>query len=119
MWYNEISKYFFNLLEIILEKLNKRKIIMNVMISKKLKTIYKEQHKNYDYAITSILDNFDPECYLTCFGLINEFELDGEKCDICIGDKVGKKISEDLNIDIVDDRTIELLLWIGALFPEV
>ena len=84
-----------------------------------IKAVYKEQHKNYDYAITSILDNFDPECYLTCFGLIKDFELDGEKCDINIGDKLSKRIAEDLSLDIVDDRTIELLLWVGALFPEV
>lgn len=93
--------------------------VMKVMISKKLKAVYKEQHKNSDYAITSILDNFDPESYLTCFGLIKGFELDGEKCDICIGDKLAKRIAEDLSMDTVDDRTIELLLWIGVLFPEV
>ena len=92
---------------------------MKVMISQKLKTVYKEQHKNYDYAISSILDNFDPKCYLTCFSLIKEFELDGEKCEICIGDKLAKRIAEDLSIDTINDRTIELLLWIGVLFPEV
>lgn len=92
---------------------------MKTMISKKLKAVYKEQHKNYDYAITSILDNFDPECYLACINLIKNFELDGEKSDVNIGDKLTKRIAEDLSLDTVDDRTIELLLWVGALFPEV
>ncbi len=92
---------------------------MKYMISKKLKAIYKEQHKNYDYAISSIMDNFDPDSYLACFEIIKSFELEGEKCEICIGDKLVERISADLNMDTLNDMTVEILLWIGVMFPEV
>ena len=92
---------------------------MKVNISQKLNDIYKKQHKNFDYAVTAILDNFDPESYVTCFNSVKKFELDGERCEIIIGDKLTKRIVDDLEIDKLDDKTAELLLWLGVIFPEV
>lgn len=92
---------------------------MKVKISKKLNDIYQKQHKNYDYAVTSVLDNFDPESYAICFNIVKEFELDGDKCEISIGDELTGRIVDDLEIDNLDNRTAELLLWLGVIFPEV
>lgn len=92
---------------------------MKVMVSKKLNDLYKKQHKNFDYAITSAMDNFDPESFITCFKIVNRFELDGEKCEIKIGDELAERIVSDLEMDSIDGKTAEILLWIGAVLPEV
>ena len=92
---------------------------MKVRISKRLIEIYKKQHKNYDYAISSALDNFDSESYTKCFEIVKEFGLDGELCEINLGDELVERIVDDLEIDNLDNRTAELLLWIGAILPEV
>lgn len=92
---------------------------MIVNISKTLRDLYKKQHKNFDYAIASALDNFDPVSFVSCFKIVNIFELDGEKCRINIGDELVKRIISDLEMNNLDDNTVELLLWVGAVLPEV
>lgn len=92
---------------------------MKVNISQKLDDVYKKQHKNFDYAVATILDSFDPESYIICFNIVEKFELDGERCEIIIGDKLAERIVNDLEIDELDDKTAELLLWLGVIFPEV
>jgi len=92
---------------------------MKVRISKELSDLYEKQHKNFDYAVASALDNFDPVSFITCFKIVNDFELDGKKCEINLGDELAERIVSDLEIDNLDDKTAELLLWIGAVLPEV
>ncbi len=92
---------------------------MKVRISKKLSDLYGEQHKNFDYAINSALNSFDPDSFVTCFNIVNNFELDGEKCEIKLGNELVGRIASDLGTDNLDDKIVELLLWIGAVFPEV
>ena len=92
---------------------------MKVMISRKLYDIYKKQHKNFDYAVTSVLDNLDPESYIECFRAVDSFDLNGEKCQIELGNVVSEQIMNDLKINTVDDKTAELLIWMGAVLPEV
>ena len=92
---------------------------MKVRISKKLNDIYRKQHKNFDYAISSILDNLDPDSYVSSFEIVKGFELEGEEVDINIGEDVAKRIIADLEMDSLDNMIVELLLWIGVIFPEV
>ncbi len=92
---------------------------MKISISFSLNEIYKKQHKNYDYSIASVLDNLDPDSFINCFEIVKEFELEGNKCEINIGDEVAKRISDDLELPFIDGRTVELLLWMGAILPEV
>ena len=92
---------------------------MKIRISKELNNIYKKQHKNFDYAVTPILDNLDPESYVNCFNIVRGFELNGDKCEVSIGDNLTERIVADLEMDKLDNRTAELLLWLGAIFPEV
>lgn len=91
----------------------------NVNVSKCLVDLYKKQHKNYDYAITSALDSFDPESYIEAFRIIDSFKLKGETIMIRIGNAVAEKIKKDLEIEELEDTTVEILLWIGAVLPEV
>ncbi len=92
---------------------------MKVKISKKLEEIYKKQHKNFDYAITSALDNFDPDSFVTCFEIVEDFKVSGDKCEITIGDNVAERIISDLERTSLDGKDVEILLWIGAVLPEV
>lgn len=92
---------------------------MKLIVSKKLNDLYNKQHKNFDYAVASALDNFDPDSFVTCFKIIKGFELDGEKCEINIGDELAERIVTDLEMDSLDGKTAEILLWIGAVLPEV
>lgn len=90
-----------------------------VIVSKHLVDIYREQHKNYDYAITSALDSLDPESYIEAFKIIDEFKLKGETAEIKIGNAVAEKIKNDLEVEELEATTVEILLWIGAILPEV
>lgn len=92
---------------------------MIISISNILKDCYIKQHKNYDYAVSSVLDNLDPESFIRCFEIVKQFELDGDLCEINLGDELVERIVDDLEIDMLDNRTAELLLWIGAILPEV
>ena len=38
---------------------------MKLIVSKKLNDLYNKQHKNFDYAVASALDNFDPDSFVT------------------------------------------------------
>lgn len=92
---------------------------MNVTISKKIFDLYKKQHKNFDYAVNSALDNLDPDAFVTCFGAVKQFELAGEKCQIELGKDVSARILSDLEITSLDNKTAELLIWLGGILPEV
>lgn len=92
---------------------------MQIKVSKGIKDIYKSQHKNYDYAIGSALDNFDPESFVKCFKIVKSFKLGGESEEISLGDGIVERIKSDLEQDNIDQKTIELLLWVGAILPEV
>lgn len=90
-----------------------------VIVSKRLVDLYREQHKNYDYAISSALDSLDPESYIEAFKIIDQFKLKGETIDIKIGTTVAEKIKKDLEVEELESVTVEILLWIGAILPEV
>lgn len=92
---------------------------MKVKISRKLKEAYEGQHKNFDYEINFILDSLDPESYAACFKMVKAFGLDGEKVDINLSDEVAERIISDLEMESLNQETVELLLWMGAVLPEV
>lgn len=92
---------------------------MKVQISKSLYDIYEKQHKSFDYAVDKITDGFDPESYLLCIDMVDKFVLDGDKVEISLGEQLVNKLTGSLSITGFDDKTAELLLWLGAIFPEV
>ena len=92
---------------------------MKIQISLALEKIYKKQHKNYDYMVLSVLDNLDPQSYQECFKIVRNFDLGKDRTSIQIGDGVIQRIKDDFEVDAVDEMTIVLLLWVGAILPEV
>lgn len=92
---------------------------MKIEISQRLKDIYLKQHKNFDYEINYVLDSLDPQSFIECFRMVESFEIDGSKTEIDLGEDVAKRIVSDLDEDSLNEKTVALLLWIGAAFPEV
>ena len=92
---------------------------IDVTVSLRLVDLYNKQQKNYDYAISSALDCLDPKSYIEAFRCVDSFKLKGETTVIKIGDTVAEKIKNDLEIETLEAATIEMLLWIGVILPEV
>ena len=101
------------------KKVNDTDKTTEIIVSEQLVELYIKLHKNYDYAINQALDSFDPESYIESFRIIETFKIKGEPAVIKIGNSVVEKIKTDLEIEELEDTTVELLLWIGAIFPEV
>lgn len=92
---------------------------MKVKVSSELNDIYKRQHKNFDYAISSALNYVDPDSFIDCFEIVNGFEIKGVPIEIEIGDDLVNRLKNDFCIKTVDDKTVVILLWLGAILPEV
>ena len=92
---------------------------MTFQISEKLRDLYHNQSKNYEYAIDQIMNSFDPESFVECFRIVNGFDTIGDKCEINISDSLVDNMIKDLGLEHLDHKTVELVLWLGAVFPEV
>lgn len=51
--------------------------------------------------------------------MVKAFALDDEKVDINLGDEVAERIVSDLEMESLHQEPVELLLWMGAVLPEV
>lgn len=92
---------------------------MKVEISKVVRDLYQENNKNYEYAIESLLNSLDPNSYESAITDIKKIESGSEKVEIDISDTTVKTIQAALNIENIKMETIELLLWVAVLFPEI
>ena len=92
---------------------------MKVKISKKLNEIYSKQHKNYDYAVSSAMNYMDPDSFAHCFEMVDVFKVEGDQINIEISDNLSDRIKADFGFNELDDKTIGLLVWLGAILPEV
>lgn len=91
---------------------------MKYSISNKLVNVYKNSHKNYDYALLSILGYFDSQCLDDALEIVRCINLDGDKTEIEIGDSALSEIRNYIPEKFVKAEVIELLLWVAVLFPE-
>lgn len=90
---------------------------MKVDISKKLYDVLKKHHKNIDYSLQCLVNSLDPEACKDVFKVLNAIDLGKEKkaCELSddtvgtINDLFGK----------CDRETVEVLIWISALLPEI
>lgn len=92
---------------------------MKVLVSKVIKELYQKNHKNYEYALESVINGFDPECYESAIKDVVEIKVNSEKVEVEVPDSAIHSIKELLGIDEVKTETIELLLWVAVLFPEI
>lgn len=92
---------------------------MKVMISKTVRDLYQESHKNYEYALESIMNGLDPETYIKAIKDIKKLESVGEKVEVNISDSATEMLKELLSVNEIESNTMELLLWVAVLFPEI
>ncbi len=92
---------------------------MEVMISSDLQRIYKESHKNYDMAVMTLLDSFDPNVFPSAFEIIDSFSCTGELVAIKLGKTAVEQIKSTFEDKEVTSGLINILLWIAVLFPEI
>ena len=92
---------------------------MEVMISSDLQRIYKESHKNYDMAVMTLLESFDPNVFPSAFEIIDSFSCTGEHVAIKLGNSVVEQIKSAFIDKEVTNELINTLLWIDVLFPEI
>jgi len=90
---------------------------MVIQIGKRLNDIYASSHKNFDYALDFVLSSIDVDCCKSALDAVEEFELIGEKTSANINEKTIEKINKTLGYS--DDKTVERLLWMAVMFPEI
>ena len=92
---------------------------MKVSISKVLKDLYQESHKNYEYALESLMNSLDPATYAKAIKDIKSIEsVSEEKVEIEILDSAVNMLKGALDENEVKSETVELLLWVAVLMPE-
>lgn len=90
---------------------------MDVKISKELNEEYTKQHKNFNYALSFLLDSVDRVAARNALSLL---AVPDHQCslDISIDDSSIEKIKNWLQLS-PDDNVIEKLLVVSLMFPEV
>lgn len=90
---------------------------MKVQINDKLLDLYKTANKNINYSLGSILASLDVDTCKSTIEIVEELKL--------LGNRVEIEIDED-NINVInnlfehcDASTVEKLLWVALLFPEI
>ena len=94
-------------------------MFMDVTISTDLHNIYKDSHKNLDMALMTLLDSLDPKAFQKAFDILNPISLTGDTIKIKIGDAATDQIRDTFGSKDIDNDLVNLLLWIGVLFPEI
>lgn len=93
--------------------------LMKIMVSKRIIELYKETNKNLDYALNSIVNSFDPECYEKAMRDVAEIRFNSEKVPVDVSESVMQIIKDSFCEDSITNGLIEVLLWIAVLFPEI
>lgn len=92
---------------------------MVVKVSANLLNIYKENRRNYDMALMTLLDSFDNATFQRAFSEIDTFTLLGQKTEITIGASATEQIKQAFQCEEISEELINELLWIAVLLPEI
>lgn len=91
---------------------------LKIAVSNVLKGLYESSHKNYEYALDYVINSLDPDCYKKAIDDIAELKIKSERVEIEIPETIVDSVKQ-LMDDDVSAETIELLLWVAVLFPEI
>lgn len=92
---------------------------MKVSISKAIKDLYQESHKNYEYALESLMNSLDPATYVKAIKDIKRIDsISKERVEVEIPDSAVNMLKGLLDENEVKTETVELLLWVAVLMPE-
>jgi hypothetical protein len=90
---------------------------MKLTVSTKLIDSYKANSKNPNYSLSFLLNSIDPSICADGLGLVETFKLAGAAVEYEIDDK-NIRVMQQL-FGNVDSTTVERLLWVALLFPEI
>lgn len=92
---------------------------MKFDISKNLNELYKSKHRNMDYSLDLIINSMDPETCKTAIEMVSELNLGEEKTSIDINSDSVSAIKELVSKETINEKVVELLLWVAILYPEI
>lgn len=90
---------------------------MKLTVSTKLIESYKANGKNPNYSLSFLLNSIDPSVCADGLGLVETFKLAGVAVEYEIDDKNIRAMQQLLGN--ADSTTVERLLWVALLFPEI
>lgn len=90
---------------------------MKLTVSTKLIESYKANGKNPNYSLSFLLNSIDPSVCADGLGLVETFKLAGVAVEYEIDDKNIHSMQQLLGN--ADSTTVERLLWVALLFPEI
>ena len=90
---------------------------MKLAVSTKLIESYKANGKNPNYSLSFLLNSVDPGVCAECIGLVDTFKLAGAAAEYEVDDKNVCVVQQ--LFGNVDSTTVERLLWVALLFPEI
>ena len=90
---------------------------MTLSLNQKLIESYKANGKNPNYLLSFLLNSVDPSVCAKGIGLVDTFKLEGTVIDFEIDDKNILAIQQ--LFGKADIGTVERLLWVALLFPEI
>lgn len=90
---------------------------MKLTVSTKLIESYKANGKNPNYSLSFLLNSIDPSVCADGLGLVETFKLAGTAVEYEIDDKNIRAMQQLLGN--ADSTTVERLLWVALLFPEI
>lgn len=90
---------------------------MKLTVSTKLIESYKASSKNPNYSLSFLLNSIDPVVCTNGLGLVEIFKLAGPSVEYEIDNKNICAIQQ--LFGSVDSTTVEKMLWVALLFPEI
>mgnify|MGYP005758151191 CR=1 FL=1 len=90
---------------------------MKLALNAKLIESYKANGKNPNYSLSFLLNSVDPSVCADGLGIVEAFKLAGAAVEYEIDDKNIRAIQQ--LFGNTDSTTVERLLWVALLFPEI
>ncbi len=94
---------------------------MEIKIPSFLYDLYKENHKNLDMALMTLLNSFDPKIYQKALRSILPIAAkeNEDRKSVKIGATAISQIKDAFDNQEINEELINTLLWIAVLFPEI
>ena len=90
---------------------------MKLKINERLISSFKSMNKNPDYMLEFLLNSIDVDACRNAMELVEEFKLLGTMVEIEINENNISTASQ--LFGDCDSSTVEKLLWVALLFPEI
>ena len=90
---------------------------MKLKINERLVSSFKSVNKNPDYMLDFLLSSIDVNACRNAMEIVEEFKLLGTAVEVEINEKNLYTVNQLFGTS--DSNTVEKLLWVALLFPEI